>query len=113
MTPDTTGRYVFTSNSSMDTYGYLYNNSFDPFYPSRNLIVYDDDSNGNQQFRINVTLKSWSKYILIVTTHETQVIDSFIVKAVGPASFYLTAINDIRSEWMKMDIIFLQNISND
>ncbi len=40
------GTYSFTSSSSMDTYRYLYYDSFDPSYPSRSLITSDDDSAG-------------------------------------------------------------------
>jgi hypothetical protein len=42
-----TGTYTFTSDSSVDTYGCLYNDSIDPSNPTENLIKCDDDAAGN------------------------------------------------------------------
>ncbi len=93
-----TGTYIFVSNSLMNTYGYFYNDSFDPFYPTRNLIASDDDSNSARQFLINVTLQFERRYILVVTTYTPNVKGSFLIKAVGPTSLNLTSINQIISE---------------
>jgi hypothetical protein len=45
-----TGTYTFTSGSSIDTYGYFYNQVFDPSYPTSNLIAFDDDGEDGNQF---------------------------------------------------------------
>ena len=63
MTVARTGTYTFISNSSIDTYGYFYNNPVDPSYPSQNLITSDDDGNDNGQFRISRPLQSGYTYV--------------------------------------------------
>ncbi|CAF1199319.1 unnamed protein product [Rotaria sordida] len=60
--------YSFTSDGIIDTYGYLYNNSFHPSSPDQNLLFADDDSGGNGQFRFTVSLVPNVTYILVVTT---------------------------------------------
>jgi len=86
----TSGRYSFTSSSSMDTYGYFYSDTFDPSSPSQNLIASDDDSGGSGQFRINVTLSYANTYILVVTTYPPSTTGTFSVTGLGPASVSLT-----------------------
>jgi hypothetical protein len=98
MTASMTGTYIFISDSTMDTYGYFYNDSFDPFYPTRNLIASNDDSNSAGQFLINVILQFERRYILVVTTYTARVKGRFLIKAVGPTSLNLTSINQIISE---------------
>ncbi|CAF0735875.1 unnamed protein product [Adineta steineri] len=60
--------YTIASNSSIYTFGYLYNNSFDPFNPSVNLISKDYNGCADGQFRLEVHLLVNVKYILVVTT---------------------------------------------
>ena len=86
----TSGTYSFTSVSSIDTYGYLYNSPVDPSNPSQNLITSDDDGGGGTQFRVQSYLSSGSSYVLIVTTYSTNVFGSFAVRAFGPSSIDLT-----------------------
>ncbi len=69
----------------MDTYGYLYESSFDPSYPSRNLIASDDDGAGDRQFQIRGYMQSGRKYILVVTTYSSSTAGSFTVEVIGPA----------------------------
>jgi hypothetical protein len=95
VTTYTTGTYTFTSNSSLDTYGCFYSSSFDPSYPSRNLIMSDDEGAGDNQFQIRVNLEYGQTYVLVVTTYRNNVTGSFSIGAVGPASVgmnsYLTS----------------------
>ncbi|CAF1516313.1 unnamed protein product, partial [Adineta steineri] len=88
------GFYTFFDNSSMDTIGYLYNNSFDPSRPYLNFIAPNHDGATNLQFRMSYTLQSAGSYILVVTTRRENVQGSFQITAVGPSSvyFYPTAI---------------------
>ena len=85
------GNYILSSKSSIDTYGYLYRNLFDPSSPSQNLITSDDDSAGDGQFQISVYLSYGLAYILIVTTHSTNEVGSFSVRASGRSVIDLTA----------------------
>ncbi|CAF1691245.1 unnamed protein product, partial [Adineta ricciae] len=55
-TVSTAGTYTFRSNSSMDTRGYFYNNTFSPYNATANLITDNDDGGGSLQFRIEVYL---------------------------------------------------------
>jgi hypothetical protein len=87
----TTGTYHFRSNGLFDSYGCLYDGSFNPLYPSQNLITTDDDGGGNGQFQIGRSLQSWRTYILIVTTYSTGITGSFTIGAGGPASVYMMA----------------------
>ncbi len=71
------GTYNIVCNSNMDTYGSLYN---DNFYrtssTSTNLIMSNDDGNGNRE-----------KYILVVTTFSVNVTGAFTVYTIGGLSF--------------------------
>jgi hypothetical protein len=88
----TAGTYSFSSSSSIDTYGYLYESSFDPSHPSYNLVASDDDGAGDRQFQISRYLQSGRKYILVVTTSSTGTIGSFSVRVIGPSSVSLVRI---------------------
>jgi hypothetical protein len=94
----TSGTYSFLSRSLIDTYGYLYESSFDPSYPSLNLIVSDDDGGEDRQFRISRYLQFGRTYILVVTTHESGTTGSFSIRATGPASLDMTAFTRTTSE---------------
>jgi hypothetical protein len=76
----------------MDTYGYLYNNSFDPSRPSQNLIISNDDGGTNQQFQLHTTLQSQHTYILVVTTTNEDTRGSFQITAVGPSWIFFCSI---------------------
>jgi hypothetical protein len=82
----------------MNIYGYLYDYSFDPTYPFQNLITYDDDSAGDQQFQISRNQQYASTYVLVVTTYSNYVIGSFSIIAVGPVSVSMTLIMPATSE---------------
>ena len=83
------GTYMFISNSSIDMFGYLYNNSVDPSEPTQNMLMFNDDSAGGRQFRITVNLTSESSYVLIVTTFWPSTSGSFSITAFGPSSISL------------------------
>ncbi|CAF4245336.1 unnamed protein product, partial [Adineta steineri] len=82
----TNGIYMIASKSIVDTYGYIYKNSFDPFNPSVNLILEDDDSCDGEQFRLTVNLLVNVKYILVVTTFYSDVTESFSIIVSGPTN---------------------------
>ena len=73
------GYYAFVSNSSIDTYGYLYNGTFDPYQPTLNLLQQNDDSGGNNQFLINASLVNTGSYTLVATTYSPNRTASFSV----------------------------------
>lgn len=85
-----TDKYIFTSNSAMNTYGYFYANSVDPSDPTNNLMASDDDGDGNRQFRIAVDLYSGLTYFLLVTTSGADVSGTFRIRVSNPTSVELT-----------------------
>ncbi|CAF1591027.1 unnamed protein product [Rotaria magnacalcarata] len=88
----TSGMYTLTSDSKLDTIGYFYHDSFDPSVPENNLITVDDDSGDiSLQFGLEVYLQAGNKYILVVTTHETQETGDFSVLTNGPGPIELTS----------------------
>ncbi|CAF2662420.1 unnamed protein product [Rotaria sp. Silwood2] len=54
--------------------------------PSQNLISFDDDSAGKQQFRLYIWLDTVTTYYLVVTTHDPKVTGQFAISATGIAS---------------------------
>lgn len=81
-----TGNYTLKSNCTMDTYGYLYNNSFDKTKLSLNQVKQDDDSGGNLQFQLISVLRSGMRSILIVTTYGPNIRGPFSLIVSGPAT---------------------------
>jgi hypothetical protein len=61
--------YTIWSSSNIDTYGYIYENSFDSLNPSENLWMKDDDGGSNGQFKFEIPLYVDTTYILVITTY--------------------------------------------
>ncbi|CAF3404196.1 unnamed protein product [Rotaria socialis] len=87
------GNYYIESSSKIDTFGYVYNNSFTSLAPSQNLLAYDNDDAGNLQFRLYISLHTDATYILIVTTYSQMVTGPFFIIATGPASVTFSPVN--------------------
>ena len=87
------GTYSFTTNSSFDTYGLLYEDPMDPSLPSGNLIASDDNGGIGVQFKITTTLVTGTTYVLVVTSHGDHVTGSFGLIASGPLQVSLTSFN--------------------
>lgn len=79
-----TGQYQITSQSAMDTYGYIYSPMFFPLYPTADVLVQDDELGGDGQFLLVVDLQPMTPYILIVTTSTSNVTGDFIIVVTGP-----------------------------
>ena len=92
ITTESSGTFTFRTNSSIDTYGYLYSPSFNATLPSLNLIEKDDDSAGRQQFLIEHTLEAGQRYYLVVTTYAPYGFGPFKLIVNGPTSVNLTHI---------------------
>jgi hypothetical protein len=92
----TAGTYILSSNSSLDTYGYIYNNTFNTSNPAANLFSQDDDSAGNRQFKMAVYLRpDFMTYVLVATTHSAGMTGSFSIIASGPTKVILLRKNII------------------
>ena len=88
-----TGNYTILCNSTKDTYGYIYNNSFDPSFPNQNLLSFNDDGGGDQQFIFRTFLQTITQYILVVTTNRVSVTGAFSIIATGPELLSFSKIN--------------------
>ncbi|CAF4191884.1 unnamed protein product, partial [Adineta steineri] len=81
--------YSLNSDSSIDTYGYIYRDEFYPSDPSINYILENDNSFGEYQFQLKTVLQSTIANILVVTTAYPNVTGKFsiTVSGVNNASF--------------------------
>ncbi|CAF3759357.1 unnamed protein product, partial [Rotaria sordida] len=89
----TTGIYTFRSICTIDTYGYLYVNSFNPNNVTSNLVTSNDDDIGTFQFLMTYRLEAGITYILIFTTYPSDVTTSFSINVAGPAGVNLLRMN--------------------
>jgi len=89
-----TGSYSFSSNSTFDTHGYIYNNNFDPFNPDRNLYAQSGNRCPNGQFGIITYLQMNTIYILIVTTSSPDMTGPFSIFVSGPNNVILNRMGE-------------------
>lgn len=94
----TSGTYSLRSYGSMDTYGCLYQLSFDSSDRWQNLLTCNDDSAGDGQFLISRSLQYSSTYILVVTTYLDDDIGNYSIGAQGPALLSVFSITPVESE---------------
>ena len=90
---NTSGYYRLRSSTSINTYGYLYNNSFDPLNPTVNLLQSDDDGAGARQFQLLMVFRATADYILVTTTYASNVTGNFSILVSGPDSMRFTLMN--------------------
>ena len=83
VTVPVSGSYTFICNSSIDSYGYLYNDTFDPYHTTVNLLQENDDGAGNRQFLLNWTLSVNGKYVLVPTLLSANTISKFSIIGSG------------------------------
>ena len=83
----------------MNTYGYIYNNSFNALEPAANIIAIDDDGAGNNQFLFNIFINTSRRYILVVTTYSPYITGPFSIIAIGMGSVTFSPI-DVSSKNM-------------
>lgn len=92
VTVSVTGTYTFSSSSTIDIYGCLYNSSFDPSYPDLWLAP-DNDLGGDGQFLISYNLEHMRSYILLVTTFQPNVTGPYLIRTTGPAQLNLSSVS--------------------
>jgi hypothetical protein len=89
----TDGTYSFFSNSTIDSYGYLYNGSFNASKPLVNLMLENDNSYGRLQFLIVAVLQRNITYTLVYTTRSPLITGRFQIKIYGPSIVDLDQLN--------------------
>jgi hypothetical protein len=77
------GYYSFSSHSTMDAYGFIYRNTFDPLNPTENLLQAEDDSGSDLQFRLNIRLSGDMTYVLVMTTNQLKQTGTFSITVLG------------------------------
>jgi hypothetical protein len=80
---DTSGFYKFSSNSSVHMYGYLYHDTFNPFDPSHNLLVENDNMCTKEQISFDFSLCTHATYVLVVTTQVSGRTGAFMIQVLG------------------------------
>jgi len=83
------GDYTLGSESTIDTYGYIYKDQFNPYDPSMNQVKEDDGGGCNDQFKLFVYLQTNTTYILVVTTWHPEVVGPFSIMGAGPKNVIL------------------------
>ena len=78
-----TSFYTITTNSTIDTYVFIYKNNFNIFNPKINLISQNDNVGCGNQFKITNHLQINTTYVLIVTTRDENVEGTFSVHVTG------------------------------
>lgn len=89
-----TGLYTITTNSTVDTYGFIYENNFDVFNPWTNFISENDNSGCDYQFEITTHLQINTTYVLVVITHDENVKGTFSVLVTGPNNVSFSVISE-------------------
>jgi hypothetical protein len=75
--------YTIWSSSDTDTYGYIYENSFDPLNPYENLFEEDDEGGTDHQFTFEIPLYVDTTYILVVTTYHPEIVCEIEINILG------------------------------
>lgn len=91
----TTGIYKLSTQSNMDTYGYLYQPMFDVRFIYLNLIDEDDDSFGDGQFEIENTFQANQSYVVVVSTYNPYEMGIFTAVGTGPDLLNFTLLTNL------------------
>jgi hypothetical protein len=80
----TAGAYTVWSESEIETFGYIYKHGFDPLQPFENLLLQHSGSCNGGQFKLITDLQIDTRYILVVTTYDSNVTGNYSVWISGP-----------------------------
>ena len=80
-----TGYYHFSTNSTHEAYNFIYENNFDIFYVTKNLLEtnYRENSLPKHGWSFSVQLYANRTYILVVTTVSPKLEETFVVRIIG------------------------------
>jgi hypothetical protein len=87
---ETEAFYTIRVNSNFDPYLYLYGGPLDPLDPTSGLLYEDDDTAGNSQPQISLSLAGQSLFELTVTSFAEGVIGDFTIYVTGLYAVTLT-----------------------
>ncbi|CAF1000956.1 unnamed protein product [Adineta steineri] len=77
------GYYSFRGSGSIDPYGSIYKNKFNPLDPSENLLDKDYDRYSSIQFKLDIHLAADIIYVLVLTTYESKETGEFSIVVLG------------------------------
>ena len=89
-----TGFYRFSTDSHINTYGYIYKDNFNPLNPFENILLQDDNSCSDNQFGFYTHFQIGITYVLVVTTYRPNVTGEFSIQITGPKNIYVKAIRE-------------------
>ena len=101
---NTSGFYMFSTESSLNTIGYLYEHEFNPYDSIDNSLARSHDFCDDNQLRITAYLKLNITYILIITT------DYAYANEQGPFSVFVKGPDAIEIKQMSMYTSFNFNL---
>ncbi len=91
---NTTGYYSFRSYSTIDAYGFIYRNTFNPLNPLENLLHREDDSGSDLQFTLDIRLSGGMTYVLVMTTYQLKETGAFSIIVQGPNKVILNRLSE-------------------
>ena len=101
---NTNGSYLIWVDSSIHTYGYIYENHFDPLKPSVNRLFEHNGTCNQEQLKFIVSLQMNIRYVLVVTTFDSYTIGEF--------SLYISGLNHTNVTVQHFSKFFTQNFSS-
>ncbi len=91
---NTSGYYSFRSYGTIDAYGFIYRNTFNPLNPLENSLHWEDDSGSDLQFRLNIRLSGGMTYVLVMTTYQLKETGAFSISVQGPNKVILNRLSE-------------------
>lgn len=88
------GYYMFNSESTIATDGYIYKDTFFPYSPTTNVLSMSYSSCDKNQLELGTILHINTTYILVVTTHDPNMTGNFSVFASGPNNVSFNRISE-------------------
>ena len=85
--------YTFETKSTIVLYGIMYENTFDPLYPNKNLLAQSNFTCDRYRFLPASYLEINKRYVLVVTTFDPSVRGSFTLLITGPNNITLNRIS--------------------
>ena len=67
------------TSGRVDTYGLLYNTTFNAADPAQGLVFEDDQGAGNGQFAVPGDLRPGIRYTIVVTTYDPNDVGAFVL----------------------------------
>jgi hypothetical protein len=78
------GSYIFQCESNIDTFAYMYNQTFNPLNPAANLFkAFDDENYERWEFSISMFFLFPETFPLVVTTYNPNVKGPFFIVGSG------------------------------